>query len=996
MNYVQGSIAETSHPPADAGQCRGFSTRTYLIALSLLLVIPVLAIAAYVTYRFVESEHQRFEQQARDLARRGVLAIEREFADFTATLELLATSPTLDTGDLGEFHRQASEAAAILDAIVTLRDLASTQLVNTYVPWGSKLPRASLADADREVLRTGKPVVSDHYIPFISNDARVAVVVPVRRNGQIRYFLSAAFKPERMRAALAKTAPLGWRSVIIDRKGIVIANTGSQDRSGQLATQEFRAAVGRGDMEYRGLSLDGKPVFNSLERTSFGWTVASGGPSAAFAAELNRALAFIALGAAALLLLALAAALLLARQISRPVMRLARLADRVGKGEAAKYKPTANLEVNAVARQLAMASDELRRRRRELKQRAEEWKTILNTVPAGVWFTRDRGAERIEATALGARLIRMEPEANASLTGPEEQRPSHVTLYRAGRLVEDATTLPMQRAAMLGETVLNEELEFRYTDGSSQFLLFNAAPLFGLEGAPAGAVGAAIDITERKRAESLAFEQAGLLELVASSAPQAECLTAITAALARLQPGLRACILLADADRRVLEASFAADVPASFSDGVKGAVIEELAIGTCGAAVFTGEPVACPDIANDTRWAQAWRDLCIVHGIRACYSQPVAAANGQCFGSLMLCFDRAREASDWERKLAGMGSHIASIAIERSRAIQALSDSEEQLRLIADATPALISYVDAGERYRFNNKAYEDWFGHSRDEITGKTLSEVLGEEAMTALRPHVDAALGGQTVSFSSQVPYRDGGTRYIEATYIPARKRSGEVRGFYVFVTDISERKSFDEARTLLINELNHRVKNTLATVQSIAAQTLRNAGVDKPIREALESRLLSLAQAHDILTRENWSGANLRDVVSKALTPFRAEDRFTVAGPDVWLTPRAALAIALALHELATNAVKYGALSKQTGSVTLRWQTVLGTEGWTLTLRWTEQGGPPVKPPSRKGFGSRLIERGLAGDLGGEAKMDYRSTGLVCTIIASLPKLSRGGGQ
>jgi two-component sensor histidine kinase len=201
------------------------------------------------------------------------------------------------------------------------------------------------------------------------------------------------------------------------------------------------------------------------------------------------------------------------------------------------------------------------------------------------------------------------------------------------------------------------------------------------------------------------------------------------------------------------------------------------------------------------------------------------------------------------------------------------------------------------------------------------------------------------------------------------------------------LSNERLAAEHQKLLINELNHRVKNTLATVQSITTQTLRTAATPEDAREAMERRLLALSRAHDVLTRESWEGADLKEVVARALEPYQVhgERRVHVTGPQLRLTPRMALALAMALHELATNAVKYGALSNKNGTVEVAWTLSNGAEPPRLMLRWLEVGGPPVQRPKRRGFGSRLIERSLAQDLNGKVEIAFAPTGVVCSVEA-----------
>jgi len=191
---------------------------------------------------------------------------------------------------------------------------------------------------------------------------------------------------------------------------------------------------------------------------------------------------------------------------------------------------------------------------------------------------------------------------------------------------------------------------------------------------------------------------------------------------------------------------------------------------------------------------------------------------------------------------------------------------------------------------------------------------------------------------------------------------------------------------------------VKNTLSTVQSIVRQALRFYSDPKEMRDAIESRLLSLSRSHDLLTRESWKSARLRDVISDALEPFDVAggraDRIVITGEDIRLPPQTALALGIGFNELATNAVKYGAFSNQAGSVLIEWKIEPPLNADRLILRWQEKNGPPVTPPSRKGFGSRMIEQGLARELEGTVDIDYRSDGVVCTINIPVPQDALNG--
>lgn len=258
---------------------------------------------------------------------------------------------------------------------------------------------------------------------------------------------------------------------------------------------------------------------------------------------------------------------------------------------------------------------------------------------------------------------------------------------------------------------------------------------------------------------------------------------------------------------------------------------------------------------------------------------------------------------------------------------------------------------------------------------------EVMWARVARALDPQGD---GRYEVEY--RVKQLDGEWRWLSAWGLVEFEGWGAERKAVAIAgasRDLTEMKAAEAMQRLMVNELNHRVKNSLAIVQSIASQTLRGATDLQAAREALESRIGSLARAHDLLTDRSWSGADLAAVVARALEPFEAS-RLEVSGPTVDVPPRHALALSMALHELATNAAKYGALSNAAGRVQVRW-TVDGTG--MLRLEWLESGGPPVLPPQRRGFGSRLLKDGLMRELAGETRLDYAPTGLRCEIEVAL---------
>jgi two-component sensor histidine kinase len=237
-------------------------------------------------------------------------------------------------------------------------------------------------------------------------------------------------------------------------------------------------------------------------------------------------------------------------------------------------------------------------------------------------------------------------------------------------------------------------------------------------------------------------------------------------------------------------------------------------------------------------------------------------------------------------------------------------------------------------------------------------------------------------------EVDYRvrqpDGSWRWLSAWGLTEFEGQGADRKPVAIAgasRDLSEVKRTEELERLLGNEMNHRVRNTLATVQSIVVQSLRGAADLTSARRAVDARIVALAGAHELLTDRSWVGADLKAIVARAIAPFASGD-ITVEGPSHEVSPKQALALSLALHELATNAAKYGALSRPGGRVQLLW-TVRDEQ---LNLNWQESGGPAVTPPSRQGFGSRLLNEGLSRDLEGQTRLEFAATGVRCCITVA----------
>lgn len=350
-------------------------------------------------------------------------------------------------------------------------------------------------------------------------------------------------------------------------------------------------------------------------------------------------------------------------------------------------------------------------------------------------------------------------------------------------------------------------------------------------------------------------------------------------------------------------------------------------------------------------------------------------------------FDDSGEITEW----IGAASDVTARqqAREDLARVTAISDSQKRFyQSLISSTPDLVYAFDLKYRFLFANRALLEMWGRSFEDSVGRRLTEVGYEPWHAEMHEreidHVVAT--GNPIRGEVAFPHATLGRRVYDYIFTPVMNDAGKVEFIAGTTRDITDIKRAEEHLKLLVNELNHRVKNTLATIQSIAAQTFRQEAAEPRARASFQARLMALSEVHSVLTEANWEGAHLREIANRALTPFSGDDsgydRIRLEGDDVHLRPQTALAIAMALHELASNAVKYGALSSPAGAVTLTWIW----ENGRLSIIWMETGGPHVHTPGKRGFGSRLIE-GLARELDGVVKLEYQSTGVVCSIDFSI---------
>lgn len=332
---------------------------------------------------------------------------------------------------------------------------------------------------------------------------------------------------------------------------------------------------------------------------------------------------------------------------------------------------------------------------------------------------------------------------------------------------------------------------------------------------------------------------------------------------------------------------------------------------------------------------------------------------------------------------------IVLVATSMRRAVRNLNDAQEKLLAALDASNTGTWRWDIQKDVVEWDPAMINVFGLNLMEAPRNLdgfVALIHPDDRDHARRTIEGAIRSGRTVEYEFRALLPGGEERWIYDRSRAAYDAEGRPLYMIGACLDITARKKAEERQSLLIHELNHRVKNTLATVQSLALQTMRSSRSPEVFGDNFMARLMALSATHDLLTQTCWESTSLSDVLEAELRPHGGIDqqRIKARGHDVRLKPQQALSLGLAFHELATNATKYGALSTPHGRLSIDWHRSDGENGEAqLTIHWREQAGPPVSEPRRRGFGTRLIDRSIAHELGGSVEMNYASAGFECLI-------------
>jgi PAS domain S-box-containing protein len=410
---------------------------------------------------------------------------------------------------------------------------------------------------------------------------------------------------------------------------------------------------------------------------------------------------------------------------------------------------------------------------------------------------------------------------------------------------------------------------------------------------------------------------------------------------------------------------------------------------SCGLALSAGARIVVPDVeACDFMAGTGDLDASRRSGIRAVQSTPLVSRSAQLLGMISTHWREPHQPTERDLRLLDVVARQAADLIERARSEAALRESEQQSRWLAaivESSDDSIISIDLDGIITSWNKGAERIFGYLAEEVIGNPVTILIPRNRQDEEPTILERIRRGERVEHYETVRQcRHGSLIDISLTVSPVRNIHGKVIGASKIARDITQRKRSEAQIAILAREAEHRAKNVLATV--LATVHLSRSDTPDGLKRVIEGRIQALANVHRLFVESRWTGADLHRLVTQELSPYCREDhgQARIEGPQLMVEPDAAQAIAVTLHELATNAAKYGALSVPDGYVQVEWSRAADGR---VVLRWTEANGPAVSPPTHQGFGTRVMEKMITGQTGGRIRFDWHAEGLTCEITLPL---------
>jgi PAS domain S-box-containing protein len=904
-----------------------------LVMLGCAIIAPLLLFGAYAEVSIADAQRDQVRQDLMNRAHTLSAEVDREIIGEIERLQALAASPSLRQGDFAAFQRQAEASLAMRQSgNIMLIDRDMHQLVNTWVPFGTPMEEVVVPEPAQRALATGQPQVTGLFMGPVTHQLMFGIIVPVQIDGENRYDLVRSPNQHALAGSVAANElPSGWQAVVSDAAHHIIARSEQQDAfmGKELPPAQWHGAGPGGVTEF--IDSEGR---SSLEAYAWsdltGWETAVWEPKALLEAPV-RAL-WWTLGVMALLAIALvvALALWLGRIIARSVGQAARAATALAEGGPLQLNVTPVAEVNMLMAELRATAAKRQAAEDSLRETERQLRLVTDNAPVGIVHCdtelRYKFVNRHHAEGLMERL---------GLT------PEQVIGKRVPEVIGDtafAIIEPSVRQCLAGKAV-EVEVEVPCEAGEPQFIHCRFEPEWR-DSKVVGLVSAGTNITGLKRAEQrLRASEITFRQLVENS-PFG--------------------IYAVDADFRIVQVSAGAQKAFKDAQPLIGRDLAEVlrciwpepfasdATGRFRHTLDTGEPYHAPgsvERRKDTDAVESydWR------------IERVTMPDGR-FGVVCHFYDLS----------------------ERQKYEAALRESEATFRAMFDVSSVgKIEVEPESGRFLRANAAMCKFVGYSEAELLARTVYDITHPDDRDRGRELLRRLVAGESDVFDVEKRYicKDGNAVWARSTMNVIRDGSGRALRNTAVILDITERKEREEKEQLLMREINHRAKNMLSVVDAIAHQTATKSPED--FVERFSERIQALSANQDLLVRNEWKGVEIEDLARAQLSHFAGlvGSRIAVHGPKLRLKAAGAQAVGLALHELATNAGKYGALSTDTGRVDVCW----GIDGDTFTMSWTEREGPLVSAPKRRGFGTVVMEAMAERSVGGAVDLDYAPSGL-----------------
>ncbi|MFZ0572649.1 MAG: HWE histidine kinase domain-containing protein [Rhodomicrobium sp.] len=985
-----------------------------IIAIVLALAVPLNLVIVAVVWHLAEVASETQRTSLLYTAQSVAATVDAKLGEYIALAKVLGSSPALLDGNLAAFDAEARRAfASAPDAWVLVADLNGQQLINTASRPGQSLPlRSPVAmPAQKRAFDTRSILVTGVLMPPVGGDWIVNIETPVFKDGKPFQALAVCIKARSfLRLLNDRRLPANWIAAIADRQGLMITRAPGDERyAGQPASAGWRQVKDREGVFEIG-SLEGDPVvLANAHSVASGWAAGVAVKKAEMQGAVWSTIRWATIAGGGLSVLSLLLAGAVARRITRPIAELQEKASGLLVNHVPATPPAGPPEVSSLWEALKQSAADRDRSDQAFRESEARLHLALDAAELGTWrWDAGKVTKEMHWDARCRALFGLLPntpvtyEVWANSIPPEDRIKAEANVARA-----------LDPADPHDETVC--EYRVRHPDGVVRWLSSVGRAFFELDPAALSGrramfmAGAIRDVTEAYLAEASRRERERhdryFLELDGRLREAVSAREAIDTACEALGQELGASFaglgeLQPDEEHTFVESAWSAGelAPPSGRYRLADSGAKQIAALLAGGAVTITDVLTSPYTAGDA----AARAIYAAHGIRSSIGVALLRNGPRAF--LFVANAAPRAWIEAEAALVRGTLDRAWHAVERARAEEAVRESEERLRLSNEAagigpftidvdtgcvlypqeTAAMLGVPNIGKI------SLEAAFSRVHRDDVARVRSQYEAALKGTGKGPlKVDfryVRLGGDVcwIAWTGRVDFRDG----------PNGRLPYRVAGACV---EITERKHQEEQIKLLMAEVNHRSKNMLAVVQSIARQTAATKPHD--FIERFGERIRALAASQDLLVENDWKGVDLAELVCSQLAHFKdlIGTRINLKGSQVLISPSAAQTIGMALHELATNAGKFGALSNRTGRVEVEWSLNCVEAGEeTFTMSWRETGGPPVKAPERRGFGSAIIGSLAESSLCARVELDFPASGLSWRLHCPAKEIVDGSGS